>query len=940
MSMAAKKVMTATPTKTSLKKKVILSDLKKKVILKPKSVQSKKATSANAIVKKTPLRTVVTLKKSPEPKNLKIPIINNVVKSSQKAPPIKSKSLSPKKSSVPSTFALPKPAIRSPFRFPMLTESKISKVAHVFGIAFISVGAILSLLNMPNADNLYSVLTSKHNTALVQDSTNQLRPSAQQNVFTDPHVFISENDTLVGVVPITVTVPSAIVVELILENVTSHMSIPLGASSRVDDSTWSYEWDTTKYLNEEYRVRVVVKNKNSSYDYLDSNVYIVENTLIKPQKPASLSGVALETATIEKPASATTSNTAIEPTTNTGTTPPVVTKEVVTAGDQSSTAVEPKVTQASVTESAQSTSVSENNIKITAVQSEKDNTILFRIFVKNADFVNMNARNKNTGVLHYLGHAENTGLDEWHLVWNPDVIPTGDYSIFPSVIISGITHEGSKLEIHVENTPVLTQTISDNALLPMILLQIQSVSPLSKAVSIQIKTSPVDLVEIFAVPKNALTNYFVGRAIGINNTDWSLVWDTTQIPNGEYSVFARVKSTYGFSDSERRSVKIVNEIVSSITDKQAKAIDLIKQANLELSKESDNIADAESAKGRSTQKTIYIKPVHVFMQELDVDGDLRDSISGLLTEYRSKLALLLEVLAQAKRKEDDNALNSAQIAIDDLKNSIINQLPEKIGNKDVIDAIKTYLMETTYALQELTLNNENIIKERLSNSVMNDSDKDGVSDYDEVYLYKTNPFAADTDGDGYIDSAEITLGYNPLDSTQETLMAYESPKDTGTLRDDLLSVDEVITLTKEEPSERPRALFSGTGLPNSFVTLYIYSTPVIVTVRTSPDGGWSYIFDKELEDGAHEVYVGMTDNAGNVVAKSSPFAFTKTAEAFTKSDSIAGALQAQKLEPSFFSSGNMLLVASISIVVLGLMLLLLGLYARSKKPYEQMMATA
>lgn len=42
-----------------------------------------------------------------------------------------------------------------------------------------------------------------------------------------------------------------------------------------------------------------------------------------------------------------------------------------------------------------------------------------------------------------------------------------------------------------------------------------------------------------------------------------------------------------------------------------------------------------------------------------------------------------------------------------------------------------------------------------------DSDNDGVSDTDEVDIWKTSPTNADTDGDGYTDGFEIFSGYNP-----------------------------------------------------------------------------------------------------------------------------------------------------------------------------------
>jgi hypothetical protein len=42
-----------------------------------------------------------------------------------------------------------------------------------------------------------------------------------------------------------------------------------------------------------------------------------------------------------------------------------------------------------------------------------------------------------------------------------------------------------------------------------------------------------------------------------------------------------------------------------------------------------------------------------------------------------------------------------------------------------------------------------------------DTDQDGLSDYAEIYLYKTSPYLADTDSDGVTDAIEIAQGENP-----------------------------------------------------------------------------------------------------------------------------------------------------------------------------------
>ena len=42
-----------------------------------------------------------------------------------------------------------------------------------------------------------------------------------------------------------------------------------------------------------------------------------------------------------------------------------------------------------------------------------------------------------------------------------------------------------------------------------------------------------------------------------------------------------------------------------------------------------------------------------------------------------------------------------------------------------------------------------------------DTDSDGLSDYDELYLYRTSPYLDDTDSDGLSDGSEVTTGGDP-----------------------------------------------------------------------------------------------------------------------------------------------------------------------------------
>jgi len=50
-----------------------------------------------------------------------------------------------------------------------------------------------------------------------------------------------------------------------------------------------------------------------------------------------------------------------------------------------------------------------------------------------------------------------------------------------------------------------------------------------------------------------------------------------------------------------------------------------------------------------------------------------------------------------------------------------------------------------------------------------DSDKDGLSDYEEKSIYFSNPKNSDTDGDGFRDGEEVYFGYSPNEGVNEKL---------------------------------------------------------------------------------------------------------------------------------------------------------------------------
>ena len=91
-----------------------------------------------------------------------------------------------------------------------------------------------------------------------------------------------------------------------------------------------------------------------------------------------------------------------------------------------------------------------------------------------------------------------------------------------------------------------------------------------------------------------------------------------------------------------------------------------------------------------------------------------------------------------------------------------------------------------------------------------DSDGDGLSDYDEIHLYHTDPHLADTDGDGHPDGQEVASGYSPL-------QAGKKLKEVDTDGDGLNDAQELVVGTDLGNSDTDGdGYFDGLEVQNGF----------------------------------------------------------------------------------------------------------------------------
>ena len=60
-----------------------------------------------------------------------------------------------------------------------------------------------------------------------------------------------------------------------------------------------------------------------------------------------------------------------------------------------------------------------------------------------------------------------------------------------------------------------------------------------------------------------------------------------------------------------------------------------------------------------------------------------------------------------------------------------------------------------------------------------DTDGDGITDYDELYVHRTSPYLSDTDGDGFSDSDELASGNDPTVSSTNPELNIQKGNSVG-----------------------------------------------------------------------------------------------------------------------------------------------------------------
>jgi hypothetical protein len=696
---------------------------------------------------------------------------------------------------------------------------------------------------------------------------------------------------LVGSVSVHVNVAHAKHVTLVVYSQSLNRVIELGSMANISSTVWEFPWNTSAFNDGSYKLRAYVQNFYGAYDTTDTSFVTVDNQPLQ-----------------------------------TDTNPVSLTTDLQTGAEGSVTAS---------TTSALTTNLAQARMEL--IETQNADQFRFKITAPiSTKSVKLYVQNTADTTKSILGYAYKASDTSWIYRWDTVAVALGTYAVKAVAIQSDgvqlptesitVTKSDTANLTPVSSTTNATSTEIKPVLKPPVRFDIQAMQPLKGIVTVKLDVAGAAQVEMYSQSKSSLIKKFLGQAVSIDNAVWMYQIDTKKLPNAEYFLIANVKNQYGTYETQSNSLKVFNEVPLVATPKEAEQIKVLTDIAIEIK---DQEVSEESTPSTKLNTTVVTASTTNTDTTLDVE---QETTQNLFISFRVRIDVELQRLASALRIGDTKAVEVSKAKLDSLAKEMVASNILNLDIAKLSTLIKAKLATAVTKVETDVKNTAKIIAKRTNEKASQDSDKDGIADYDEIAIYKTNPFKVDTDSDGFNDGAEILSNHNPIDATAEALVVFESPQEVGIVREDILEVSSIASTLKDGPDTDSKqkvaeALITGKALPNSFVTLYIFSTPIVVTLKTESDGSWNYRFDKELEDGEHQIYVGVTDNAGKIVAKSKPFAFVKVAEAFSPVTGEANvATPVAAPEKSFLSEYMIYLVLSISVVAIGLVLIVLGLH--------------
>jgi len=454
----------------------------------------------------------------------------------------------------------------------------------------------------------------------------------------------------------------------------------------------------------------------------------------------------------------------------------------------------------------------------------------------------------------------------------------------------------------------------------------QAHDELTNQIFISFKIENAQNVEFYLRIPSSLVPTYLGNAF-FENGFWNYPWETNNTPNGHYFIVAKITSEFGEYWGAKIPIQIKNRVAENLQEVE-KIKEAVKQKKEEIETEIERLSQEE-------EKTV--KKVENVAQELkeklerpEIKPEIKEKIKEKTEVFKKESQKIIQNLAnpQLKINQKQEIKQELKTTLQKFNQEIVENLPAPAKGEfeNKFKEVKQRIEEAALKAEEIAQQRK-ITEEQKTQELIKDSDNDGISDEEEIRL-GTNPLLVDSDGDGFLDSTEIRLGFDPLNPSPAAKIEYQDPRKVNLQPDPELKIEKIETV--ELPNKDYRGLkITGRAIPNSFITLYIFSLPTIVITKSDNNGRWEYILDKSLSDGQHTAFIALTNNLGQIEKKSEAVDFVKRnneiLRLFDQRENAKSVSLIDKLQWSFF-----FLVIAFIVFGVGIAFLIIGLTISAK----------
>lgn len=426
-------------------------------------------------------------------------------------------------------------------------------------------------------------------------------------------------------------------------------------------------------------------------------------------------------------------------------------------------------------------------------------------------------------------------------------------------------------------------------------------------------------VELSARLKNSNQTFYLGEASPIEHG--FVYWlDTNSLPAGDYQILIEAVRDQTTTDY------LETQIVVEQNDEMANNLSMTNEAQTD---HSDIKQLASSSKPKSGLLIGSIASPLSFILNSDTTSTNKNEIEAkkILEENSNKFTDLINRYTSTNNSSELKLSPLVEKAIDDKVIALLTSRVENSLLQGTVNDVGTALKSKITDLKERAMKLKSLKEQGIDSQYLVDSDNDGLLDYEEINFYHTDNKRADSDSDGVVDGIEVSLGFNPLDATPEAVIDYYSPLERTYTDVDLLGISNIAPLLVYETNEEKPKIqteITGYSLPDSFVTIYVFSEPTILVAKTNDNGFFSITLSRELADGQHKAYIALTDNYGRIIVKGDTYGFLKNGPTFSRSDSTQTASLLEANSAIDQTNFNPYTIMSLGLVSLGLILLLLA----------------